>query len=152
MTIGLSACLPEALLVDLPEIDSQHEEIFSRIELLKAGCFESRYVDIAESHALLTVFEQHFATEERIAEESGLDFSAHAKTHRDTLFLLRKALGDVLSGAKDAHSFLRYAEFWFERHIREDDKRFVATLLESQRFHLPISHLPTSDCRFSTRA
>ena len=152
MMIGPSACLPDELLVDLPEIDAQHEGIFSRIELLKTGCFESRYVDIAEFHALLTVFEQHFATEERIAEEAGLDFSAHAKTHRDTLFLLRKALGEVLSGAKDAHSFLRYAEYWFERHIREDDKRFIATLLESQRFHLPISHTATSESHFSARA
>ena len=32
MEIGLSPFLPDALLVDLPEIDAQHEEVFTRIE------------------------------------------------------------------------------------------------------------------------
>ena len=61
MEIGRSPLLPEALLVDLPEIDAQHEDIFSRIESLKVACFESDYVPIDEFHALLDVFEQHFA-------------------------------------------------------------------------------------------
>ena len=32
MNSYLASLLPEALLVDLPEIDTQHEEIFDRIE------------------------------------------------------------------------------------------------------------------------
>lgn len=151
MEIGLSPFLPEALLVDLPEIDAQHEDVFTRIEALKAGCFENGYANIAEFHGLLDVFEQHFATEERLAEEAGVDFSAHAKIHRDTLSLLRKALTEVLGGGHDAHSFLRYAEYWFERHIREDDKRFVATLNESHPLDLSGGRWPTGRCGFSTR-
>ena len=151
MEIGLSPFLPEALLVNLPEIDTQHEEVFTRIELLKAGCFENTYVDIAEFQGLVDFFALHFASEERIAKEAGVDFAAHAKVHRDTLGLLRKALGDVLNGGHDAHSFLRYAEYWFERHIREDDKLFVATLQKSRHYTLPRSHRPAADRYFSAR-
>lgn len=128
MNSYLATLLPEALLVDLPEIDAQHEEIFDRIETLKSVCFESTYVPIDEFDSLLDLFEQHFATEERIADEAGLDFVDHTKVHRDTLRLLRKALSEVISGTHDAHSFLRYSEYWFERHISEDDRRFVAAL------------------------
>ena len=152
MEIDLSPFLPEALLVDWPEIDAQHEEVFTRIESLKAGCFENTYVDITEFQGLIDYFALHFATEERLADEAGVDFTAHAKIHRDTLDLLRKALGDVIKGERDAHAFLRYAEYWFERHIREDDKRFVATLQESRHFRLPRSRRPVSNRLFSARA
>jgi len=128
MEIRVTGLLPEALLVDLPEIDAQHEEIFHRIESLKAACFESRYVPIDEFSALLDYFAIHFATEERIAEAAGLDFADHARIHTDTLRLLHKAFGDVQSGSQDVHSFLRYAEYWFERHINEDDRLFISTL------------------------
>ena len=141
MEIGPSHLLPEALLVDLPEIDAQHEEIFTRIESLKIACFESTYVPIEAFHAFLELFEGHFATEERIAAEAGLDFAAHAKIHTDTLRLLWKAFGDVLNGGHDAHAFLRYAEYWFERHISEDDRLFVAAL-HSRSFALPAQPWP----------
>ena len=151
MEIDLSPFLPEALLVDLPEIDAQHEEVFTRIESLKAGCFENTYVDIAEFQGLIDYFALHFATEERLADEAGVDFTAHAKIHRDTLGLLRKALDDVRNGGHDAHSFLRYAEFWFERHIREDDKRFIATLAQRRHFTLPSSHWTAVEHYYSAR-
>jgi hemerythrin len=151
MESGLSPFLPEALLVDLPEVDAQHEEVFMRIESLKASCFENDYVDIAEFQGLLDCFALHFATEEHLAEEAGVDFTAHAKIHRDTLGLLHKALSDLRNGGEDAHSFLRYAEFWFERHIRENDKLFVATLKQSQHFKLPSGYRAASGHYSSAR-
>lgn len=131
MKVRNAGLLPEALLVDLPEIDAQHEEIFHRIEALKTTCFESSYVPIDEFHALLDFFATHFATEERIAADAGLDFTDHARIHDDTLRLLQKALGDVITGTQDVHSFLRYAEYWFERHISEDDRLFISLLQAS---------------------
>jgi hemerythrin-like metal-binding protein len=125
--------LPEALLVDLPEIDTQHEEIFNRIESIKTACFESSHVAIEEFDALLDFFAEHFATEERIADEAGIDFTDHARIHENTLRLLRRALDEVSNGGQDAHSFLRYAEYWFERHISEDDRLFVS-VLQSETF------------------
>ena len=131
MKVRNAGLLPEALLVDLPEIDAQHEEIFHRIEALKATCFESSYVPIEEFYVLLDFFATHFATEERIAAEAGLDFTDHARIHEDTLRLLQKGLGEVINGAQDVYSYLRYAEYWFERHISEDDRLFVSLLQAS---------------------
>lgn len=131
MKICLPGLLPEQLVVDLPEIDAQHEEIFCRIESLKAACFESGHVPVAEFQALLDYFTMHFATEERLADEAGLDFVDHARIHEDTLRLLRRALTEVIRGGRDAHSFLRYCEYWFERHISEDDRLFINHLQSS---------------------
>jgi hemerythrin len=119
MEINLAGLLPEALLIDLPEIDAQHEEIFCRIEALKETCFGSGPVSLDEFDSLLNFLDYHFASEERIAREVGADFVAHAVVHRDNLQALRKAFVEVRDGARDVHSFLRYAEYWFERHITE---------------------------------
>jgi hemerythrin-like metal-binding protein len=146
-----SGLLPEALLVDLPEIDAQHEEIFNGIESLKSACFESVHVSIGGFDALLDLFAQHFATEERIAEEAGIDFTDHASIHENTLRLLRKGLDEVLSGSQDAHSFLRYVEYWFERHISEDDRLF-ASVLQSETFHQSKSRRHTAVVGFAARA
>ncbi|WP_300452302.1 hemerythrin family protein [Accumulibacter sp.] len=151
MDIYLSALLPEALLVDLPEIDAQHEEIFSRIEALKAACFGSSYVPIDEFDSLLELFDQHFATEERIADEARLEFSNHARVHQDTLRLLHRALGEVINGTHDAHSFLRYAEYWFERHISEEDRLFVTTL-KSSKYSRPLDRRTAVDPSCPARA
>lgn len=151
MEICPSPLLPEALLVDLPEVDAQHEEIFTCIESLKSACFDSTYVPINELHALIELFERHFSTEERIAREAGLDFDGHTRIHRDTVRLLRKGFDDIIAGAQDTHPFLRYAEYWFERHIKEDDKAFVATL-QSRTFTLPANRWPTVNQSFSARA
>jgi len=131
MDVHLTTLLPVALLVDLPEIDAQHEEIFSQIECLRAVSFENGYVAMEDFESLIDLFERHFATEERMADEAGIDFTAHADLHRNTLRLLRKALSEVLHGGQDEHSFLRYVEYWFERHISEDDRAFVAKLTAS---------------------
>ncbi len=137
MDVHLLTLLPDSLLVDLPEIDAQHEEIFHEIESLRAACFESDYRSTEEFESLLELFETHFATEERIADEAGIEFTRHATVHRDTLRLLRRALAEVVSGGQDAHSFLRYAEYWFERHINENDRSFVATLKIAYRRRSP---------------
>jgi hemerythrin len=135
MDIKPTGVLPEALLVDLPEVDAQYEEIFARIELLKATCFESDTVPFEACEALLALLAHHFATEERIAACAELEFSKHTKTHRDTFQILSKALDEVHKGVRNVHSFLRYVEFWFERHITQDDKPFAASL--PANLHLP---------------
>jgi hemerythrin len=146
MKIHFCGLLPEALLVDLPEIDQQHEEIFRRIESLKTACFADNYIPIGDLAALLDYFALHFATEERIATAAGLDFADHARIHKDTLRLLRKAFGDVIRGEHDAHAFLRYSEYWFERHISEDDRLFAATLQAGIRSRPGTLRQPASAC------
>lgn len=126
MEITLAGLLPEALLIDLPEIDAQHEEIFRRIEALKAASFGSGPLPFDEFDSLLAYLTHHFASEQRVAREVGVDFADHDTVHRENLQALRKAFGEVRDGGRDVHSFLRYAEYWFERHIADEDKPFAA--------------------------
>lgn len=128
MEINSTGLLPEALVIDLPEIDAQHEEIFQRIESLKGACFGSEPISFSTFDRLLDYLEHHFNTEKRIAREVGIDFLDHDAVHRENLQSLRKAFDEVRNGARDVHSFLRYAEYWFERHISEEDKPFAASV------------------------
>ncbi len=134
MEIMFTGLLPDALVINLPEIDAQHEEIFGRIEALKAACLESDDVPIEEFESLEAFFVFHFATEERIAREAGLDFSEHTRIHQKNQRVLKKALEEVRSGARDAYSFMRYVELWFERHIIEYDQPFAASLRPRKRY------------------
>ena len=142
--IPLAGLLPAALLIDLPEIDVQHEEIFRRIESLKETCYGNGQVSFDEFESLLDYLKYHFATEERIAQEAGAAFVDHARVHRENLRALRKAFGKVRNGAGDVHSFLRFAEYWFERHINEEDKPFAASILEC-RLRSANGSLPAAD-------
>lgn len=129
----LAGMLPEALIVDVPELDIQHEEVFMRVEALKTACFEDDDAPLDEFESLVGFFAHHFRTEERIAAQAGLDFSRHAQIHRGCLKTLGKAFEEVREGMLDRHSFLRYVEFWFERHIQQEDKRFAESLLSRGR-------------------
>jgi hemerythrin len=128
MATTCTGLLPEALVIDLPEVDAQHEEIFVRLEALKAACFDANANCLDEFERLLRFFEFHFATEEELAVQAGLDFSVHRTAHCDNLRVLVRAFDEVRSGRRDGYSFLRYVESWFERHIAHDDKPFAASL------------------------
>ncbi len=132
MEINLAGLLPEALLIDLPEIDAQHEEIFRRIESLKLACIGSGPIPFEDFDSLLAYLKYHFDSEERLANEMGIDFLDHATVHRENLHALCKAFDEVRGGARDVHSFLRYAEYWFERHIAEEDKPFATKVRSHQ--------------------
>ncbi len=131
MEMRLTGLLPEVLVVDHPEVDAQHEQIFIRVEVLKNACCAANYPGIEDFDDLLGFVAHHFATEERIAEQAGLEFSEHAKKHRDSLCLLGKALDRVRDDHGNVFDFLRYAEYWFERHILEEDKSFGALIKTS---------------------
>lgn len=128
MDIVAHNLLPDALVIDVPEVDAQHEEIFFRIELLKAVCLEANGLVDAPADELLAFLKEHFSTEERIAREAGLDFAAHARKHTESLALLGRAVNEVRGGDRDIFSLLRYLECWFERHIIEEDKPFGGAL------------------------
>lgn len=128
MESNLTGLLPEALLIGVPEIDVQHEEIFRRIEALKAKSFGSGPPSLDEFDSLLDYLEWHFASEERLALQRGVDFAEHARVHQENLQTLRKTLRAVRDGSREVHSFLRYIEYWFERHITEEDKPFGDSL------------------------
>jgi hypothetical protein len=48
----------------------------------------------------------------------------------------------VRDGARDVHSFLRYAEYWFERHITDEDKPFADQTTQSADGDPPAASRP----------
>lgn len=151
MELYVAGQLPEALLVGVPDIDQQHEESFNRISLLKAQCLESGFAAVEGFADVLELFAQHFATEQMLAEEAAIDFGEHASIHQDTLRILYKALSDALAGDQDVYSLLRYAEYWFERHIGEDDRLFASALSAANGRHTSQQRRPLSSS-FSAHA
>lgn len=125
---GLSMFLPRELLVDVPAIDRQHDDLFTQFEALKAICLEQNILPAAEAEALLDNLEVHFATEEKFALDAGIDFGRHGEKHRKMLASVRKMLANVIVGELDAFSLIRYLDYWFERHIREEDKSLGRSL------------------------
>ena len=132
MDIKACGLLPELLLLGIPEVDAQHEAVFFRIENLKFLCIERNELPRAVVDELLDYLREHFATEERIADEQQIEFSEHAYMHQETLATLGEWVTKVVSGKRDVFSFLRYLEIWFERHIREEDQPFASALHQRQ--------------------
>ena len=81
-----------------------------------------------EAESLLELLRVHCATEERMAKESGLVFTEHARKHKNMLAAITKAIKEVQEGKIDVFSVLRYVEYWFERHITEEDLNLARNL------------------------
>lgn len=113
--------LPVELLIGVPRIDFQHADLFRKVAMLKEICLRDSVLPGAEAEALQRSLSEHYATEEEVAREIGVDFSAHAEKHRNMLQLIGRALDEVLAGRADVFGTLRYIEYWFERHIVQDD-------------------------------
>ena len=121
MNAETAAFLPSALIVNIQEIDDQHAELFASLAKLKMLCIERNELPLADSESLLQALRVHCATEEKLATSSGLNFSEHGKKHKKMLAAISKAIVEVQEGRMDVFSVLRYIEYWFERHIREED-------------------------------
>lgn len=129
-----SGLLPEVLMLGIPSVDAQHDDIFCKIENLKFHCVETNALSPTLFSALLTVLHAHFDTEAAIAADAGVDFEEHGRIHDRTLVALDKWATRVMNEEKDIFSFLRFLEVWFERHIREEDLPF-AHLLTTKAIH-----------------
>ena len=120
--------LPSALIVNIAEMDDQHAELFSRLSKLKNVCIEANTLPAGEAESLLELLRVHCATEEKLAKESGLVIAEHARKHKNMLAAITKAISEVHEGKIDVFSVLRYIEYWFERHITEEDLNLARNL------------------------
>jgi len=125
----LRGLLPEEMLTDHLGMDLQHEEIFSRIEYLRNSETDDDALLIPALSSLLTYLAEHFAMEEQLAAEGGVEFSTHARDHAENLRLFHKALGEVKRGSMPPRMFLRYIDYWFEHHINMLDRPFAQHLV-----------------------
>lgn len=114
--------LPAGLLLGIEEIDRQHAELFRGMAQLKESFLNEGRLLPAEADGLIQALREHYATEEQLAEAVGMDFTEHAEGHRNMLQMISKALSEGVEGRADVSGTLRYIEYWFERHIAQDDK------------------------------
>lgn len=123
--------LPDLLVVDVEEIDEQHAELFAHLAQLKDLCIESNCLPAAEADALLQSLSIHCDTEEKLAVAAGLDFTNHSIKHQKMLKGISHTLDEVRAGRTDVFSLIRFIEYWFERHIIDEDKALGVHLNES---------------------
>ncbi len=128
METSLRGILPEGMLTENTGIDSQHEEIFSRIQSLQHEDLEASDRFVGRMGDLLNYLAEHFVMEERLAAEADIVFLVHGQSHARNLRLLNKAMEEVKSGRMEPRVFLRYIDYWFEQHINEFDKPFARAL------------------------
>lgn len=121
MREGAHSFLPGPLRIGITEIDAEHDLLFRQLVVLKGLCLRDGCMPVAESDGLLVALSEHYATEERLAEEAGLDFAEHARAHREMLELVSRAFQDLAQKRGDVFGTLRYVEYWFERHIVQED-------------------------------
>lgn len=135
MNEGAPSFLPGPLLIGVAEVDAQHDALFRHLVVLKGLCLRDGFLPLEEADRLLLALQDHYATEERLADKAGMDFADHARAHREMLELVRKALHDVAEKRGDVFGTLRYVEYWFERHITQEDMclgRCASRVLASQ--------------------
>jgi len=131
MKADVAFFLPDLLIINVPEIDEQHAELFARLESLKNICVESNTLPYDQALALLDALRHHYQTEESMARQAAVDFVLHAGKHAAMLKAISKTVRDVHEGRTDAFSLIRYIEYWFERHIQEEDQSLGRHLLDN---------------------
>ena len=120
--------LPCTLVVDVEDMDRQHADLFACLERVKARCIECNASCLDELELLYRWLGSHCQSEERLARQISFDFSDHARKHGEMLRGIRRMLDEVSSGKRDVFSLLRYVDYWFERHIEQEDKPLAAAL------------------------
>lgn len=114
--------LPDALVVDVNEIDEQHAGLFQRLAQLKQHCIEFNTVPDDEFEGLLQALRDHFATEAHFAAQAGMNFASHSTKHQKMIKGIQRAADQVRGGTMDIFGLIKFIEYWFERHILDEDK------------------------------
>lgn len=120
--------LPAELVVNIALMDDQHAYLFARLEALKSLCIAQNALPKPEAEALYQTLVEHCDSEAALAKAAGLDFQQHDLKHRAMLAGIRKMINEVLHERLDVFSLIRYVDYWFERHILDEDKHLGAAL------------------------
>ncbi len=119
-------------------IDSQHMELFSRIDLLELAMYKGRAIQ--ELEELLDYLGEyiyvHFETEEDLMLKIKFPhYAKHAEEHRE----FRERIAVIISSCKDKgiDSYLaididKQVRKWMEHHIMKTDMEFVPFIKQQQ--------------------
>jgi hemerythrin-like metal-binding protein len=111
---------------DLPEVDLQHQSLFEQLGVL-SNLVESKSFE--EIPTVLRGLEEyisvHFATEERMMRESGVDSAhllAHGSAHEDFAQQVLALQRGVVSDDSGARAVFDFVSSWFVQHILGTDQ------------------------------
>ncbi len=114
--------LPEILRTGVREIDAQHEALFRQVNQIEQSCIDRNRLKQEDADALLQSLHQHFLTEKGFAARAGLDFAEHERHHDDMYRTVSLALEYSVQRLEGVFGVARYLQYWFERHIVQDDQ------------------------------
>jgi len=122
----------EEFSVNVAEIDAQHKKLCEYVNKLHAGV--AARVDREDlRHLLVDLVDYtrlHFASEERLMEEYGMEPATHHRKEHETLLSL---LDDTVESISEGSHPIFYSEYdvsndWFLAHIMNHDKKLGAYL------------------------
>lgn len=116
--------LPPELVTGVFELDEMHDGLFKRLVYIKTFCLEANHLPQNLADELLEALQEHYSLEERLASEMGLAFGDHAAHHALMLRAVAKTLREVVEGRANVFGLIRYLEYWFERHVADEDHVF----------------------------
>lgn len=115
----------EKLRVSIPEIDEQHEEVFSLCRRIVDG-LKGEALTSDELHKylndLVAMMTKHFALEEeRLKERGSPHFGEHESEHAKCLEQLLAITMDSMKGLPDVQLLASYLDHWLVDHIVKFD-------------------------------
>jgi hemerythrin len=115
----------------IEEIDSQHRELFRRIDAMELSIYEgkSKVEMVIMIEYLESYVEKHFAAEEQLMMSINYpDSSAHRQEHQSFSDLYNKIKNEYKEKGADSYLALdvdKEIRKWWEKHILKSDMAFV---------------------------
>lgn len=117
--------------INVAEIDEQHKRLLEQVNKLHAGV--EAQIDKQDLHLLVEELYEyasfHFAFEEELMKEHGMEIKKHHKEHKVLLKHLKNVCNAISRGKRPAfYSEYDVSNDWFLAHILDFDKRMGAFL------------------------
>lgn len=129
---NLVAALCDKYALGHPEIDTQHRRIFEIIAHADEGKPTAEILTELYAYA-----GDHFAAEERIAEEHNVDDIVHVAAHHA---LLDQILVYQRNPSQKAAQIRKFLVTWITTHIDQEDRDLVRAILVGERLQERMDH------------
>ena len=121
----------ERLMLDIPVIDRQHENLVRMANNLHLLCTKSKETDnqrfLKAAHEAITYIRYHFSCEEKLMcllEFS--EFSVHKREHEDFVMEILTLAKQFEDGKQSVQNhFMRFIKEWILSHITVSDRAFA---------------------------
>jgi hemerythrin-like metal-binding protein len=120
----------ERYAVGVRAIDGQHRQMLDLVNRVLGSLGPGRelYEALEVLRELLRATEHHFATEERLMDENGMEAARHRAEHRRLLEALARFTDQL--DAETVGNCSAFLRDWLLHHIEEVDRPFAAALRE----------------------